>query len=57
MNEMDFFSFEKLCNLLKKKAMSAMFVNWAPSLEKSSLIGFAAAGSWLGNVVALPLGK
>lgn len=39
-----------------KKAMSAMFVNWAPALEKSSLIGFAAAGSWLGNVVALPLG-
>ncbi len=36
--------------------MSAMFVEWAPTREKSSLIGFAAAGSWLGNVVALPMG-
>lgn len=38
-------------------AMSAMFVNWSPPLEKSRLIGMAGAGSWIGNVVALPLGS
>ncbi len=37
-------------------AMSSMFVFWAPPLEKSRLIGISAAGSWIGNVIALPLG-
>ena len=47
-------SFNKVLLL---KAISAMFVNWAPSLEKSRLIGFSTSGSSIGDIVALPLGS
>ena len=33
-----------------------MYVNWAPPLEKSRLIGFSTAGINFGNMIALPLG-
>lgn len=39
------------------KALCSIFVKWAPPLEKSRLIGFACSGSYIGNVIALPLGN
>jgi hypothetical protein len=37
-------------------AISQLFVNWAPPLEKSRLIGFSTSGINIGNLIALPLG-
>ena len=37
--------------------MSSMFVNWAPPLEKSRLVGFSSAGLNIGNMAALMLGS
>ena len=39
------------------KAISSLYVPWSPPMEKSRLIGFSTAGTWIGNVVALPVGK
>lgn len=38
-------------------AVCSIFVKWAPPAEKSRLIGFACSGSYIGNVIALPLGS
>lgn len=37
-------------------AISMLYVNWAPPLEKSRLIGFSTAGVNIGNIVALQMG-
>lgn len=37
-------------------AISSMFIKWATPEEKSRLIGFASAGTNIGNIIALPLG-
>ncbi len=38
-------------------AVNDIFVRWIPESEKSRLIGFASAGSKIGNIIALPLGS
>jgi MFS family permease len=38
-------------------AVASMWSHWAPSTERSVLIGFSNAGSQIGNVIALPLGS
>ena len=38
------------------KAIFSLFVEWTPSSEKGRLIGLASAGSWIGDVIGLPLG-
>lgn len=40
-----------------KPAISSMFVHWAPSTEKSRMIGFASTGGGLGNILALTIGS
>ncbi|RNA04067.1 inorganic phosphate cotransporter isoform X3 [Brachionus plicatilis] len=37
-------------------SISSLWIFWAPSPERSRLVGSASAGSWVGNIVALPLG-
>lgn len=37
-------------------AFAGFWASWAPSTERSRLIGTANAGSQIGNVIALPLG-
>ncbi len=37
-------------------AINDIFIRWIPQSEKSRLIGFASAGSKIGNIIALPLG-
>jgi MFS family permease len=36
--------------------ISSLFINWAPPQEKSRLIGFSTSGTYVGNVIALPVG-
>ena len=36
-------------------AVASMWSQWAPTAERSRLCGMASAGSWVGNIVALPL--
>ena len=37
--------------------IASLWTHWAPPTERSFLIGFANAGSQIGNVIALPLGS
>jgi ACS family sodium-dependent inorganic phosphate cotransporter-like MFS transporter 5 len=37
-------------------SMSSLYMNWAPPLEKSRLIGFSCSGNNIGNILALSLG-
>ena len=37
-------------------AISSLYVNWAPPVEKSRLIGFSSSGVNIGNIFALSLG-
>lgn len=37
-------------------SVSSLWIFWAPSPERSRLVGSASAGSWIGNIIALPLG-
>jgi hypothetical protein len=36
--------------------MSSIFVFWSPSNERTKMLGASAAGPWVGNIIALPLG-
>jgi MFS family permease len=36
--------------------MGSLWPYWAPPAERSTLLGFASAGSQIGNVITLPLG-
>ena len=38
-------------------AVSHLYVNWAPPLEKSRMIGFSSSGVNIGNIAALILGS
>jgi hypothetical protein len=42
-------------NILSKPSISSIWSRWAPPLERSRLAGMASAGSWIGNIIALPL--
>ncbi len=37
-------------------ATASLWAYWAPSQEKAQLVGMAASGAWIGNIIALPLG-
>ncbi|CAF0884887.1 unnamed protein product [Brachionus calyciflorus] len=37
-------------------SVSSLWILWAPGPERSRLVGSASAGSWVGNIIALPLG-
>lgn len=38
-------------------ALFSLIVFWSHPLEKSRIVGFTGAGSWMGNVIALPVGN
>jgi ACS family sodium-dependent inorganic phosphate cotransporter-like MFS transporter 5 len=35
-------------------SVSSIFIYWTPPAERSRLVGMASAGSWVGNIIALP---
>ena len=37
-------------------SVSSIWAYWAPTAERSRLVGAASAGSWVGNIIALPFG-
>ena len=36
--------------------MSSIWVEWAPTHERSKMIGSSTAGAWIGNIVGLSFG-
>jgi MFS transporter, ACS family, solute carrier family 17 (sodium-dependent inorganic phosphate cotransporter), other len=50
-NNIDFES-----EILSELSQSQIWSRWAPPNERSMLAGMASAGSWFGNIIALPFG-